>query len=290
MSGYIYASSGFGESTADLVFAGNALIYEAGNLLATAERFCIDPQLAISEIDVKRLNSERQATTSFMGGAAALRQIQPYREVVIPNIGSNAIKLTRKIEASPFVPTDATALGDVCQEAFNIHVSALLKRIKHTHTKTLVLGISGGLDSTLALLVCVEALRRIGRPLTDIVGITMPGFGTSDRTHDNAVVLMRELGITQREISIVAYRWKFDSDFARRCDLRECSSARAHSNTHGCCQPNRWYCNRYRRPFGTCTRVGYLQWRPHVNVWRVGRCAQNTCACTCQVGRRAMCQ
>ena len=204
MSGYIYASSGFGESTADLVFAGNALIYEAGNLLATAERFCIDPQLAISEIDVKRLNSERQATTSFMGGAAALRQIQPYREVVIPNIGSNAIKLTRKIDASPFVPTDATALGDVCQEAFNIQVSALIKRIKHTNTKTLVLGISGGLDSTLALLVCVEALRRIGRPLTDIVGITMPGFGTSDRTHDNAVVLMRELGITQREISIVA--------------------------------------------------------------------------------------
>ncbi|MBQ8565510.1 MAG: NAD(+) synthase [Bacteroidaceae bacterium] len=202
-SGYIYASAGFGESTADLVFAGNALVYESGKLLATADRFCIQPQLAISEIDVKRLNSERQATTSFMGGAAALRQIQPYRETVIPNIGSNAITLTRTIEASPFVPTDKVALDEACDEAFNIQVSALTKRILHTNTHALVLGVSGGLDSTLALLVCAEALRRLKRPLSDIVGITMPGFGTSDRTHDNAIKLMKELGITMREISIV---------------------------------------------------------------------------------------
>lgn len=204
MSGYIYASSGFGESTADLVFAGNALVYESGTLLATAERFCINPQLAISEIDVNRLNNERQATTSFMGGAAALRQIQPYREITIPNIGSNAIKLTRPIEASPFVPKDSVALDENCHEAFNIQVSALIKRIMHTHTKTLVIGISGGLDSTLALLVCVEAMRRLERPMTDIVGVTMPGFGTSSRTYDNAITLMEELGITRREISIVA--------------------------------------------------------------------------------------
>lgn len=203
MSGYIYASSGFGESTADLVFAGNALVYESGTLLATADRFCIQPQLAISEIDVNRLNNERQATTSFMGGAAALRQIQPYRETIIPNIGKKAINLTRHIEVSPFVPSDATALDEVCREAFNIQVSALIKRIMHTATRTLVLGISGGLDSTLALLVCTEALRRINRPMTDIVGITMPGFGTTSRTHDNALILMKELGITNREISIV---------------------------------------------------------------------------------------
>ena len=202
-SGYIYASAGFGESTADLVFAGNALVYECGQLLATADRFCIQPQLAISEIDVKRLNNERQATTSFMGGAAALRQIQPYRETVIPNIGSNAISLTRTIQASPFVPTDKEALDEACQEAFNIQVSALTKRILHTNTKTLVLGISGGLDSTLALLVCAEALRRLERPMSHIVGITMPGFGTTDRTHDNALKLMQQIGVTMREISIV---------------------------------------------------------------------------------------
>ena len=203
MSGYIYASSGFGESTADLVFAGNALVYESGTLLATADRFCINPQLAISEIDVNRLNNERQATTSFMGGAATLRKIQPYRETVIDGIRKGSITLTRKIEQSPFVPRCPDACDEVCQEAFNIQVSALIKRILHTGTKTLVLGVSGGLDSTLALLVCAEALRRIDRPMTDIVGITMPGFGTSDRTYENALTLMKELGITMREISIV---------------------------------------------------------------------------------------
>ena len=203
MSGYIYASSGFGESTADLVFAGNALVYESGTLLATADRFCIDPQLAISEIDVNRLNNDRQATTSFMGGAAALRQIKPYREIVIPNIRKESITLTRKIEPSPFVPRCPEACNEVCQEAFNIQVSALLKRILHTGTKTLVLGVSGGLDSTLALLVCAEAMKRLNRPMTDIVGITMPGFGTSDRTYENALLLMKEMGITMREISIV---------------------------------------------------------------------------------------
>ncbi|MBQ2979947.1 MAG: NAD(+) synthase [Bacteroidaceae bacterium] len=202
-SGYIYASSGFGESTADLVFAGNALIFEAGTMLATAERFCINPQLAISEIDVNRLNSERQATTSFMGGAAALRQIQPYRETIIPNMNKKSISLTRPIAPSPFVPSDPIALDEACQEAFNIQVSAITKRILHTQTKSLVLGVSGGLDSTLALLVCAEALRRLNRPMSHIVGITMPGFGTSDRTHDNALILMQELGITMREISIV---------------------------------------------------------------------------------------
>ncbi len=204
MSGYIYASSGFGESTADLVFAGNALVFESGTLLATADRFCIHPQLAISEIDVRRLNSDRQATTSFMGGAAALRQIQPYHEVVIPNIGNKAIKLTRRIEASPFVPNNEEALNESCQEAFNIQVSALIKRIMHTNTATLVLGISGGLDSTLALLVCAEALRRIGRPMSHIVGVTMPGFGTSNRTYNNAITLMKELGVTMRNIPIEA--------------------------------------------------------------------------------------
>ncbi|MBR5843985.1 MAG: NAD(+) synthase [Bacteroidaceae bacterium] len=203
MSGYIYASSGFGESTADLVFAGNALVYESGTLLATADRFCITPQLAISEIDVNRLNNERQATTSFMGGAAALRQIKPYHEIIIPNIRKETITLTRKIEPSPFVPRCPEACNEVCQEAFNIQVSALLKRILHTGTKTLVLGVSGGLDSTLALLVCAEAMKRLNRPMTDIVGVTMPGFGTSDRTYDNALLLMKEMGITMREISIV---------------------------------------------------------------------------------------
>lgn len=203
MSGYIYASSGFGESTADLVFAGNALVYESGTLLATADRFCITPQLAISEIDVNRLNNERQATTSFMGGAAALRQIKPYNEIIIPNIRKETITLTRKIEPSPFVPRCPEACNEVCQEAFNIQVSALLKRILHTGTKTLVLGVSGGLDSTLALLVCAEAMKRLNRPMTDIVGVTMPGFGTSDRTYDNALLLMKEMGITMREISIV---------------------------------------------------------------------------------------
>ncbi len=202
LTGYVYASAGFGESSTDLVFAGNGLIYENGTLLGSTERFALQPQITISEIDIEQLMNERRTTTSFMDGATTYDKGQAYHEIYIPIVVNNVIELTRPINPHPFVPSSNEKLDEHCREIFNIQVAGLLKRIVHTHAASLVIGISGGLDSTLALLVCVQAMQRLDRPMTDIIGVTMPGFGTTGRTYRNAVNLMRQLGITTREISI----------------------------------------------------------------------------------------
>ncbi len=203
ITGYVYASTGFGESTTDLVFAGNGLIYENGTLLASTERFNMEPRMVISEIDVERLVNERQRTTSYMENSARYRSSgSKYQEIAIPIVVNNVIELTREVDRHPFIPGANSGVDTQCQEVFNIQVSGLLKRITHTNAARLVLGVSGGLDSTLALMVCVHAMKRLGRPLSEIIGVTMPGFGTTDRTYHNAIDLMKQLGITIREISI----------------------------------------------------------------------------------------
>ena len=200
MSGYVFSSSGFGESTTDVVFAGNALIYENGKLLARSERFNMNPQLIISEIDVEFLRGERRVNTTF---ATSMRQYigKEALRVTIDRTSDKPIELTRYYESRPFVP-QGQKLDEVCEEVFSIQVSALAKRLIHTHAQTAVVGISGGLDSTLALLVCVRTFDKLQRDRKDIVGITMPGFGTTDRTYNNAINLMKSLGVTIREISI----------------------------------------------------------------------------------------
>ncbi len=203
ITGYVYASAGFGESSTDLVFAGNGLIYENGTQLAATPRFTMQPQLAISDIDIERLMNERQMTSSFMEHAASQRQGEVYHEIAIPIVVNNVIELDRKIDPMPFLPSSTDKLDRRCDEILEIQAAGLIKRILHTNTKALVIGISGGLDSTLALLVCIRAMQRLQRPMSDIIGITMPGFGTSGRTYHNAIELMRELGIATREISIV---------------------------------------------------------------------------------------
>lgn len=200
LSGYVFASSGFGESTTDVVFAGNGLIYENGSLLAASERFSFEDQLVISEIDVELLRGERQTNTTFAGSmrdysGAEIRHIQV--EALFPVLSD----LHRRVNAHPFVP-EGTLLDDRCEEIFSIQVCGLAKRLVHTGCKTVVLGISGGLDSTLALLVCVKTFDKLGLSREGIVGITMPGFGTTDRTYQNALGLMRSLGVSVREISI----------------------------------------------------------------------------------------
>lgn len=201
MAGYIYASAGFGESSTDLVFAGNGMIAENGNLLEESPRFTREEQLIISEIDIDNLQYDRRINTSFMQGLSEYRTNQVVETPFALTDGSGKTELTRPIDPHPFVPS-GDALKERCEEIFHIQVAGLAKRIVHTHAKRAVVGISGGLDSTLALLVTVMTFDALKMPRNQILGITMPGFGTTDRTYTNAVNLIRSLGVTFREISI----------------------------------------------------------------------------------------
>ena len=201
MAGYVYTSAGFGESSTDLVFAGNGIIAENGNLLEESPRFTMQEQLIISEIDVENLQNDRRVNTSFMHGASTLL---PEETIVVPfalSETSGDPVLTRPIDPHPFTPS-GDALKERCEEIFQIQVAGLAKRMVHTHSKTAFVGISGGLDSTLALLVTVMTFDALGIPRGQILGITMPGFGTTDRTYTNACDLIRHLGVTLKEISI----------------------------------------------------------------------------------------
>lgn len=200
ISGYVFSSSGFGESTTDVVFAGNGLIYENGYLLARSERFCMEEQLIINEIDVECIRAERRINTTF----AANKANCPGKEAVRIStefVNSKDLNLTRTFNPHPFVP-QGSELNSRCEEIFSIQIAGLAQRLLHTGAKTAVIGISGGLDSTLALLVCVKTFDKLGLSRKDILGITMPGFGTTDRTYHNAIDLMNSLGVSIREISI----------------------------------------------------------------------------------------
>ena len=200
ISGYVFSSSGFGESTTDVVFAGNGLIYENGYLLARSERFCMEEQLIINEIDVECIRAERRVNTTF----AANKANCPGKEAVRIStefVNSKDLNLTRTFNPHPFVP-QGSELNSRCEEIFSIQIAGLAQRLLHTGAKTAVIGISGGLDSTLALLVCVKTFDKLGLSRQDILGITMPGFGTTDRTYHNAIDLMNSLGVSIREISI----------------------------------------------------------------------------------------
>lgn len=201
LSGYVFSSCGFGESTTDVVFAGNALIYENGTLLAKNDRFSFDEQLVISEIDVDRLRTERQMNTTF-GASVRNHYLAVFQHIQTEFVSSKEGEFTRTVEPHPFVPAGGKLLDERCEEIFSIQVAGLAKRLVHTSSKTVVVGISGGLDSTLALLVCVKTFDKLGLSREGIVGITMPGFGTTDRTYNNALDLMRSLGVTIKEISI----------------------------------------------------------------------------------------
>lgn len=202
IAAYIFSSCGFGESTTDVVFAGNGFIYENGSLLAESERFCLLDQLVISEIDVERLRTERRINTTFSANSGDYKDVEVIH-ISTELVKSKPLKLTRKVEPLPFVPTGKT-LNERCEEIFEIQVSGLAKRLVHTQAKTAVIGISGGLDSTLALLVCIKTFDKLGLSRKGILGVTMPGFGTTDRTYNNAINLMKELGISTREIDIKA--------------------------------------------------------------------------------------
>ena len=201
ISGYVYSGCGFGESTQDVVYGGNAYIYENGKCIAESERFSFDGQLIISQIDYEKLRSERSYNTTFVNAQRDIDRRVDLRFIDCLSVDPKDFVLMRKVNPTPFIPLTED-MSASCDEIFNIQVAGLAKRLVHTGCKTVVVGISGGLDSTLALLVCVKTFDKLKWSRKGIVGVTMPGFGTTDRTYTNAMSLMRSLEITIREISI----------------------------------------------------------------------------------------
>ena len=200
ITGYVYSSAGFGESTQDVVYGGNALIFENGHLLQSGPRFAMTPQMQVAQIDVERLRTERRGNTTYVN--AQRRMIG--EDVIFKNAHSILPKdfvLERPVDAHPFIPSP-DMMEKSCEEILNIQVMGLAKRLVHTCCQKVVIGISGGLDSTLALLVCAMTFDKLGLDRSGIIGVTMPGFGTTDRTYTNAIKLMQSLRITIREISI----------------------------------------------------------------------------------------
>ena len=207
VSGYIYCSAGDGESTQDMVFSGHNIIAENGSILAESRLF--ENGITISEIDFKKLAFERRKISTYPASAewdysskdsGFLDMENISRERFSLEIGETA--LTRKFAKTPFIPSNQAERNERCHLILQMQSHGLMKRIAHTHSKTVVIGISGGLDSTLALLVCVMAMDLLKRPHTDIVAVTMPCFGTTKRTRSNAEILCDALGVTFREVDI----------------------------------------------------------------------------------------
>ena len=190
---YLYADAGHGESTTDMVFSGHNLIAENGALLAESRPF--SQALACTELDLGRLLAERRRNTSF-------EPVTDGYETVSFHLPLREIPLTRYISPTPFVPADGGARAERCELILQMQADGLAKRIEHAHAKTAVIGISGGLDSCLALLVAVHAMKKLNRPMADILAVTMPCFGTTKRTRSNAEILCQELGVQFTEISI----------------------------------------------------------------------------------------
>lgn len=206
ITGYVYSGSGFGESTQDVVYGGNAMIFENGQLLEESERFSLKPQLKIAQIDVERLRNERRSNSTYVNAQRG------HQATIVDavDVVERPFHLTRPIDPHPFIPKDED-MARSCEEIFSIQVCGLAKRLVHTHSQKVVIGVSGGLDSTLALLVCIRTFDKLGYDRKGIVGVTMPGFGTTDFTYQNAIALMKLLGITMREISIAkAVRQHFE--------------------------------------------------------------------------------
>lgn len=205
MAAYLFSASGYGESTTDLAWDGQAMIAENGNLLAESRRFSTVSQLTIAEIDLERLSQERSRQTTFIQNVIRERdRLSDYRMVECPLAlpREKVLLLERKVERFPYVPSDLSGRNERCAEVYQIQVQGLAKRLESSGVARPVIGVSGGLDSTQALLVTAQAMDLLGRPRKDILGCTMPGFATSARTLDQAHRLMRAIGCEVLEIDI----------------------------------------------------------------------------------------
>lgn len=193
---YLYATAGLGESTTDLVFGGQNMVAENGAVLAQSDLFA--NEAAITQIDVNRLAAERRRMSTYPKADAAGYTVIPFE------VDCEETVLTRDIVADPFVPQDPELLAHRCEEILTIQAQGLRKRLEHTQAKTAVVGISGGLDSTLALLVMARSFDLLGKDTRDIIAVTMPGFGTTDRTYTNACSMVCKVGATLKEVSIAS--------------------------------------------------------------------------------------
>lgn len=225
--GYVYTSSGIGESTTDIVFSGSTYIAENGDMLEIGERFQMESSMIISEIDVERLRIDRQRNTNFTHdkhGHYRHIQVAPLDEA----IGNEAIRreardngpLHRHFTKTPFLPKRKESI-EYCEDVLNLQMHGLLRRWQHTHADSLIIGISGGLDSTLALIVSVLAADRLGYSRSQVIGVTMPGFGTSNRTYHNALAMMEELGISMHEVPIRDMTIQHLNDIHHDIDARD---------------------------------------------------------------------
>jgi len=195
-AGFCGVSGGVGESTTDTVCGGHALAAECGKLILDAPRFCREGRVSTADFDFDRIGASR------LEAAVLPPAEEPKVRIVSCGAPADPGDLRRKFSRTPFLPPDAKELAERCEEVLQIQSAGLARRMEHTRTKGLVLGISGGLDSTLALVSCVRTLTLLGRPASELTAVTMPGFGTTDRTYQNAVTLCRTLGVDLREISI----------------------------------------------------------------------------------------
>jgi NAD+ synthase (glutamine-hydrolysing) len=203
IAAYVFAAAGYGESTTDLAWDGQVIAYEMGEKLAEGERFAREPKLVTADIDVGRVAQERRRVGTFHDAAARAKdELTKWRHISFDLGTPEGVPLKRKLDRFPFVPDDLSRRDRDCFEAYNIQVSGLAKRVEATKTKRVVIGVSGGLDSTHALIVIARAFDLLGLPRKNIIGVTMPGFATSDGTKSNAWALMNALGIDAREVSI----------------------------------------------------------------------------------------
>lgn len=199
---YIYASAGVGESTTDLVFSGACTVAENGSLLSEGERFAFNGSMSEACIDLEKLNAERAHNTSFTDAAKKLKEKLPEVPTTVEVSDMEYNEVNRSFDPHPFVPSDTAEKDERCREILSIQSHALAKRMSHIGAKKAILGISGGLDSTLALLVTARALKILNLSNENMICVTMPGFGTTDRTYQNAVDLIHAFGATFMEISI----------------------------------------------------------------------------------------
>lgn len=215
MTGYIYASSGVFESTTDLVFSGHTMIYENGTLLVEGERFKLDSDLIYNDIDIQKLANLRRRNTSFIGANSYF--LPRYIDITV----RDSKDLVRKYERFPFVPSDDDERRLRCREILDIQVAGLCKRLLHIGTKKTVIGVSGGLDSTLAFLVILECYKKLGISNDNLIAITMPGFGTTSRTLDNSLKLMKSYGVDIRSIDIREACLKHFEDISHDKDIHD---------------------------------------------------------------------
>jgi NAD+ synthase (glutamine-hydrolysing) len=204
IAGYVFTAAGMGESTTDLAWDGQALIYERGQWLAEAERFAVDEQLIFGDIDLERIVSDRSTTSNYGDSIHDYRdRLRELRRVEFElQRGDEPVSLRREIERFPYVPADPDHRAERCEEVYNIQVRGLETRLRATGFDKVVIGISGGLDSTHALIVCARAFDRLGLPRENVLAYTLPGFATGDETLRSARDLMRTLGVSSKEIDI----------------------------------------------------------------------------------------